>query len=290
MTPRYASGILLGAAFVGLHACAEPDETALSDLSGASPYAISGGPTRQWKLPASLREISGLATTEEGRLFAIQDEQANVYQLDYAAGSIVKRFALGGPPVKGDFEGIATAPDDAFYMITSAGRLYRFREGGDNDTVRYDAFDTGVRDRCEVEGLAHVASRGALALACKRVYDGRKRFARIYFWSLETQRLLPDPLDVDVRGVRSMTGDKRLSPSGIEWDPRTDHLVMIAAQERVVVEFDMAGKLLWAEPLKRRYHRQAEGITYDPRGNLLISDEGGKGRARLTVYDRHLVE
>lgn len=290
MLHRQLSGVVLGAVCIALQACADPADEARADLEGASLYDIADGPTRQWKLPRELREASGLATTADGRLFAIQDEQALIYELDYTEGAIVKRFALGGPPLKGDFEGIAITPDGTFYLITSGGHLYRFHEGAANAAVPYDTFDTGTRDQCEVEGLAYVDSRGALAVACKRVYDGRKRLARIYFWSPATHELETEPLDIDIRPVRPVTGSKRLSPSGIEWNRHTDHLVMLAAQERAVLEIDLAGVIRWAEPLKGRYHRQAEGITYDPQGNLLIADEGGKGRARLAIYARRSVE
>ena len=37
----------------------------------------------QWKLPGRLREISGLALTSDERLFAVADEKAIVYELDY---------------------------------------------------------------------------------------------------------------------------------------------------------------------------------------------------------------
>src|SRR5687768_14749269 len=77
----------------------------------------------QMRLPGALREISGLAVTPDGRVFAHGDERAIVSEVDYRRGAIVKSFALGSPILAGDFEGLAIA-DKRFFLITSTGRLY----------------------------------------------------------------------------------------------------------------------------------------------------------------------
>ena len=47
------------------------------------------------ELPKEIREISGLATSADGRLFGHGDEKAMIAELDLASGAIVKRFTLG---------------------------------------------------------------------------------------------------------------------------------------------------------------------------------------------------
>src|SRR3954462_5238642 len=76
----------------------------------------------QWKLPDTLHEISGLAALPDGRLFAHDDEHGVIYEIDPAEGELKKSFALGDPPLRGDFEGIAIADRD-FYLMTSDGIL-----------------------------------------------------------------------------------------------------------------------------------------------------------------------
>ncbi|PLX31312.1 MAG: hypothetical protein C0600_06030 [Ignavibacteria bacterium] len=66
-------------------------------------------PTAQFELPKRLKEISGLAVDDRGRLFAHDDESGIVYQLDPMTGKIVKSFRLGRTLVTEDFEGIAIA-------------------------------------------------------------------------------------------------------------------------------------------------------------------------------------
>jgi uncharacterized protein YjiK len=145
---------------------AEPGETAATEQQDPDAF-------RQWKLPGRLREISGLALTTDERLFAVTDEKAIVYELDYLQGGIVKSFALGDPVVRGDFEGIAVL-DDTIWLMTSDGSLLATKEGADGQDMRYRTFDTGHGDYCELEGLAQDRAAGTLILACKEANSKKK--------------------------------------------------------------------------------------------------------------------
>ena len=107
----------------------------------------------QWQLPGGLREISGLALTGDGRLLAVSDELAIVYEIDYAAGKLVKRFALGDPALRGDFEGIAVV-GETVWLMTSDGQLFASAEGADGEHVLYQELNTGLGGYCECEGRA----------------------------------------------------------------------------------------------------------------------------------------
>ncbi len=84
---------------------------------------------KQLKLSSYLKEISGLAAAEDGRIFTHDDERGIVYQLNYKEGKIVKRFSIGKKIPNRDFEGIAIVKDE-FYLITSSGNIYEFKEAG----------------------------------------------------------------------------------------------------------------------------------------------------------------
>ncbi|HWA62901.1 MAG TPA: hypothetical protein VG939_16085, partial [Caulobacteraceae bacterium] len=135
---------------------------------GASLFAAE--PEAQWRLPKRLREISGLAATPDGRVMGHDDEAGVIYEIDVATGETVKRFCLGQPPIKGDFEGLAIAASGEFYLTTSGGRVHRFREGEAGAVVPFETFETGLRRTGEIEGLAWCDGEDALILACKRTY------------------------------------------------------------------------------------------------------------------------
>lgn len=96
-----------------------PDNDSASNLSK---YDLSSDNPKILTLPSELKEISGMTMTPDGRLYAEQDESGIIYQVDPGNGEIVKKFYLGKPPVKKDFEDIAYA-NDKFYLLHSKARF-----------------------------------------------------------------------------------------------------------------------------------------------------------------------
>jgi uncharacterized protein YjiK len=256
---------------------AETPETLASDGSDQGDF-------KQWKLPKRLREISGLALTPDERLLAVADEKAIVYELDYQEGKIIKSFALGDPPVRADFEGIAVL-GDTIWLMTSDGLLFAAAEGADGRSVPYQKYDTDHGDYCELEGLAQDRATTTLLLVCKQT-KSKHDDLMIFEWSasidgIEHNRDVAVPEALIIGTIDK----KRISPSGIAVDPQTGERVLVAARQGVLVRLTADGVLSEAILLKKKgRHKQAEGIEMTRDGRLLIADEGGKGRARLAVY------
>jgi len=249
-------------------------------------YEFSAETSEQWRLPDKLNEMSGLAVTADARLLAVTDESAIVYELDYAAGRLVKAFALGKPTVRGDFEGIAWS-DGRVWLVTSEGVIYETTEGEDGERVAYDEYQTGFGKLCEIEGLTYRQSDGMLLLPCKKIRpkSGLESLA-IFAWSTSSRKAVRGQTialpDRDIAAALRMT---RLNPSGITIEEGSGNMLIVAARQRAVIELDAGGSLLSARvlPLVAR-HRQPEGIAILPSGGILIADEGGGHRARLAIY------
>lgn len=247
-------------------------------------HALDAGSLRQWRLPERLQEISGLAMDASDRLFALEDELAIVYELDYETGRLVKAFALGDPVLRGDFEGIAVVAD-RFFLVTSDGDILETAEGGDGEQLDYERHTTGLGERCEVEGLDAAIAGDRLLIACKEP-RGDSRAVEIHGWSLREKRLVPgDVLTLPVPVILPAIGATRLNPSGIVVVPQSGNLLLVAARQRALVELSAGGRLLaaLALPMAQR-HLQPEGIELTADGRLLIADEGGGHKARLAVY------
>ena len=265
-------------------ACSQASDS--TNGKGLDRFPLDSESLQQWKLPKKLKEISGLALTPDGRLFTVTDEKAIVYELDYQQGKIVKAFALGDPTVHGDFEGIAIL-NDVFYLVTSKGRLYATAEGDDGDKMRFKTYKTGLGKLCEIEGLAQDRQSGTLLLACKKSRGkGKGCKLSVFVWSPATGKVLRErEIMIPEDDIAGKLGKKHISPSGIAVDPGTANLVVVAARQRAIIEMKPNGELINAIilPLADR-HRQAEGIEITRDGRLLIADEGGKKKARLSVY------
>jgi len=252
-----------------------------------SQYPLTKKYSNQWRLPDRLNEISGLALSPDGRLFGVADEFAIIYELDYDEGRIIKAFAFGDAPVRGDFEGIAIL-HDRFYLTTSDGDIYAGPEGSDGERVPFESFSTGIGERCEIEGLTGLPDEDSLLLVCKRIRRGSDlRRLQLYTWSATEKKLQDDSIELPERDILRKLRVDRFNPSGITTDPRTGNLLIIAARQHALVELTRNGELIDARelPLAGR-HRQAEGIEISADGKLLIADEGGSHKARLAVYER----
>jgi uncharacterized protein YjiK len=238
----------------------------------------------QWRLPDKLGEVSGLALTRDERLFAVADEAAIVYEIDYVNGGLIKAFAIGNPTVRGDFEGIAVL-DGMVWLMTSKGRLYSFREGGDGERVAYERVNTGLGDECEFEGLAAESRTGKLLLVCKDSKK-KKKGLRIFEWlAADDNDQKATEIDLDEDAMADSIDKKQVHPSGIAINPVTGNLVVIAARQHAVFELSRAGQLLDVIlNLDANRHGQPEGVAVTQDGRLLIADEAGNGAARLAVY------
>jgi uncharacterized protein YjiK len=274
---------LLASAFV-IAACGDTGSpvTRRVEIEGS---LFAREPDRQVRLPERLREISGLAVSPDGRVFAHDDETAAIYELDIERGGVVKMFALGDPALTGDFEGLAITPAGEFWLMTSTGELYQFREGADGAHASYERFNAGTEDLCELEGLTYSASENGLILACKRNHDRAMRGTPILLsWSPGGD----EPASEWRRAQESFaeaTAVRRFQPSSVDIDTRTGRIIVLSANDAAMVELNAAGGLLSARELEGP-HPQAEGLVILPDGSLLISDEGGDGQALLSRYAR----
>ena len=56
-------------------------------------------------------------------MLAHDDERAVIYEIDFRNEGLVKAWAFGDTPARGDFEGIAVSPTRV-WLVASNGRLF----------------------------------------------------------------------------------------------------------------------------------------------------------------------
>ena len=230
-------------------------------------------------------EASGLAATRDGRVFTHGDEQAVVYQIDPVAGTVLKQFSMGVPVLAGNFEGIAVA-GDRFFLINSQGLLLEFKEGAADESVSFHGVNTGLGNRCEVEGLAYEAAEEALVAACKTVPSGDESFIVLYRIRLSDLVVESDPILVPAAGLEAFGLVDHFAPSGVEVDPETGSFYLISARQESIIRVTPDGRIISGFHLGSDRHPRAEGISVLPDGTLLLADERQRGRAHLTAYAR----
>lgn len=247
-------------------------------------YDLAAAPGTTLRLPPALREISGISFAG-GRLFGHDDERGTVYEIDTVDGTIIRRFDLGERRLRGDFEDIAAA-GDSLWIVDSRGDLYLFGEGPDGGSVPFEKIGTGLAARNDVEGLCFDPASGSLLLACKE-HPGvdSARVRAIHAFDPEKRTLSPGPrflIDLDELGRRF--GVKDFRPSGIARHPATGGFFVISAVGNTILELSPAGEVLGCAGLPEKHHAQPEGLSFDGRGRLFISNEG-PDRGTILIYD-----
>src|ERR1043166_7023581 len=237
---------------------------------------LAAKPRTRWVLPPDLREISGLALTDDGRLLTHDDNRARIVELDYRKGLEAKAFQLGRIAVRGDFEGIAVAGPQVF-LVTSDGVLYEAR-GGENR-------EAGPHRRAPTPGGAPWGGRGPALLLCKTPGVAELRHViTILRWSVDGKRwLTPDRITIPMDKPFRSTWGAEFRGSDLTRDPVTGHYLAIAGINRMAIELTPEGRLVGAGALGK-HHPQAEGVAVAKGGTIVVSDEGGHGPGHLTVY------
>ena len=267
--------------------CASCASGALAGESVLERYSLRASSHTQWALPEKLLEISALAMTPDDRLLAVDDERAVVFEIDYVSGGLVKAFALDKPVLRGDFEGLAVL-GSTVYLMASKGDIYAAEEGEDGERVAYQRYKTRLGDECEFEGLAADESAGRLLLLCKNVLKKADiDTLSIYPWDATTTSVVfRDRIELPVREISMALRSRRLHPSGIVIHAETGNLLLVAARQQALIELEGNGKFVAARRLEMPMrHPQAEGIELTSTGRLILADEGGKSRARLSLYN-----
>lgn len=246
----------------------------------------SGGeePLAKWILPDVLREVSGVAFFDDGRIVAHNDERARIYVIDPIRGVILKYFNLGKGGIVADFEAIAVAGAD-MYLLRSNGDVYQFREGGDRETVEFTKHGTNLGKECEFESLDIEPGTGAFIMACKRIDKKSERNTlKIYRWLRQPGGAASvSSVSVPLAEAIGSNDWKGLSPSDLAIDANTGNYLIVTGPEKALIEITPAGQVVRSMPVPGD-PQQPEGIAITRDGVLIISDEGVARPASITMY------
>ena len=75
---------------------------------------------------------------------------------------------------------------------------------------------------------------------------------------------------------------EKIHPSAVT--TRFGDYIILAGKERRVFQLSASGELIASGKLKKKHHRQPEGIAFMSSGRLVIADEGSGQKGRITTY------
>lgn len=262
------------------------------------PYELSKA-SKINSLTKELHEISGLSFSSKHKLYCIQDEKGTVYSYDLKKNKIVREIDFGKD---NDFEGVALV-GKKLYALKSNGTLYRIKNFNKKDDIKVEKITTFLDEKYDTEGLCYDKVNNQLLIACKRSPNKTKDVKHIYSFNLETKKLDKKPYlkinidDVHLMKQSSMTQkgyDKVMhksggnntvfNPSGIAIHPLSNDIYILSAEGNTLVVLDEDGEMLYATHLKKSLFKQPEGITFDSKGTMYISNEGHGEKATIKSF------
>lgn len=266
---------------------AECFSTSESKMEYRFPKNYSLDQVKTINLPGRMREISGLEWVGENELWAIEDESSAIYKLDPKTGEVLdrRRFAKNH-----DIEDLVVI-DGVAWILESNGKLYEVQEpfAEEPDKIEH-AFP--IKENRDFEALVHWGDQDEIWVFCKDCsWDEGSKKTSYYPFSIQKQSYQIDQAREmkrkHIRALPELDEEKKyqMQPSAAAKHPLKDEIYVISSSGQWLAIFDLEFKLKDAFELDRKLFKQPEGLTFDPKGNLYISNEARGGFANILVFE-----
>ena len=228
----------------------------------------------KWDLPKELLEISGLAYVDDSRFACVQDEAGIIFIYNRITNQIEKEIQFASP---GDYEGL-TLNGNTAYIVRSDGRLFEVDMNiGKSSTKEYS---TSLTLQNNVEGLCYDKKNNRLLLAIKGAETHTKDYKGVYAFDLGTRTFKKDPVlkinvNTEVLNGKKSKKNKNMNPSAIGIHPITNEYYITDGTKSGLLILDKEGNIKTILNLGKSF-AQPEGITFSPKGEIFISNEGTK--------------
>lgn len=259
-------------------------------------------PSSSLVLPAILHEISGLAIIDTSTIACIQDENGILFLYDLINNRIKQQYTFG---LNGDYEGI-TRVANTLYVLRSDGVLFEINNY-QKGKLKVKTYGTGI-PAGNNEGLCYDSLNNRLLIGVKGkinkdAVNKDKRF--IYEFNLASKTLNKEPVfsfntglinafaknngvslpqKQTKNGKFPVTGFK-LNTSEIGIHPVTKQLYVLSATDHCLFIFNMDGLIEKVVPLNPVLFNKAEGLSFFPNGDLLVSNEGQLNKPTLLRFN-----
>lgn len=268
-------------------------------------YALST-PSLELELPKKLKEISGLACYQDKWILAVQDEKGTMFLLDINSGEVVDDIKFAK---EGDYEGIACV-GDSVYILRADGLLEQVENWQGKKRSKGKNIKTGLNLINDAEGLDYDAITNSLLIACKGsgvIGSEDNSYRSIFAYSLESLQLNTKPiLDITIDKVNKYVQDNiaknpslevysneiekkdgsiQLAPSAIAVHPISQDFYILSAVGRSLIVMNRKNEIVYIERLTTTHFEQPEGLTFSSNGDMFISSEGQKGKAKVYRFD-----
>ena len=251
-----------------------------------SPAGYDINKPEKFVMKNSLKEISGITFIpgKEDVLYAIEDEAGKLFSITLGSDQLShSKFAK-----KGDFEDVTIFNNTTVAVLKSDGSLYLFpvNEIGKEKIDSVKEYES-ILPEGEYEGL-YADSTKIMALCKNCTGDKQKKEVSVYTLQQGPGDSLKitNTFKVDITMIQPAdeSGKEKFHPSGIAKNPVTHQWYIISSVNKLLLILDEQWKVKEYYPLDPSLFKQPEGITFNSKGDLYISNEGGTGDANILLF------
>lgn len=229
-------------------------------------------------LHKQLLEISGITYANDQLLYAINDEDGKIFEVDFGDGK----------PTAVKFGGEADYEDVVFFDST----YYVLQSNGSMNVVPFDnpsaaqKFAYPKKRKIEFESLYYDSSISKLVLLSKEQRQVDEALLA-YTFDPVTNEFSPAPYyQISLREIKKLMKDysAECKPSAAAIHPKLKKLFIIASVGKVLVVCSLKGEVEKVYSINPDLFSQPEGICFSPEGDMFISNEGLQGKATIIKY------
>jgi len=252
-----------------------------------------------YSIPPELNEISGISFVNDSLLVAIQDEEGILYFYDLAQEKVVRQYEFW----KGkDYEDLAIVGND-LYIVSSSGTIYKLENFNAEKAPKTTVYKTGLSEENNIEGLAYDKKNNRLLLGIKdQSLDKNEDQKDIYSFDLATKTFNPkavysirltevenyfkgDEIEEVSKKLLKALGNQNLNEvfrtSALNFNPLDGNLYVLSSMNNIVAVLNSQGKIIKILELDGKEFIQPEGLAFNTKGKLFISNEGRNKKANI---------
>ncbi len=229
-------------------------------------------PDKKIVLDEDLDEISGIQFfPDEKNIAAIQDEQGLLFTVNLTSeeADLGKDFGTNG-----DFEDLINV-DSTFYVLKSNGNIVKIIPDGNE--YKNEIFKFKTEKDYEFEAL--YLNGDSLMLVSKKSPKKEKDEVSVIGFSVKTNQFAKSvSYKINAKTIPAVLKEKgkmlkEFRPSAAAIHPINKQLYILSSLENMLVITNLKGRVLNAYALDPKIFKQPEGIVFNKKGDLFISNE-----------------